>query len=191
MDYKQFKQTYLWTFQDTDWSYWFQCVDLVKLILDKCYCLWKIGKLGNANQLPVSIPNLYESFRKVDGLDGIQSWDIIVRTVWAYWHVGIFDSFNSEGKVVVLEQNWSGISSGAKIPWNEIRLKAYKPDFYQCYLTNKEVKKPDFSFQLWLLNQILTHNSEKWHATTDEKLKDQLHRMSNEVRNVIETIKTL
>jgi hypothetical protein len=65
MNYNEFKQKYLGTFQDTDGAYGYQCVDLVKLILDKCYCLGKIGKLGNANQLPLSIPNMYEGFREV------------------------------------------------------------------------------------------------------------------------------
>jgi hypothetical protein len=65
MNYNEFKQTYLGQFKDYDSAFGVQCVDLVKLILEECYCVGKVGKLGNANQLHISIPNLYGGFRCV------------------------------------------------------------------------------------------------------------------------------
>jgi hypothetical protein len=84
MNYQEFKTKRLGKFTDYDNAYGFQCVDLVKQILTDCYCLGRVGALGNANQCPVNIPKMYPAFRSVQGLEGIQAGDIIVRTLGTY-----------------------------------------------------------------------------------------------------------
>ncbi|MBB1557751.1 MAG: CHAP domain-containing protein [candidate division SR1 bacterium] len=126
-----FKGTWLGKRIDYDGVYDFQCVDLAKLYLERLG-FGKIGKLGNAKQVPQA--DLFNTGReKIVGTDNLMQGDIIVRTRDKYGHIAIVDRI-VDGKVFVLEQNGSGKNSGSGTGPNAIRVQPYKLSFYDFVL---------------------------------------------------------
>ena len=134
--YKEFRDKWIGNRIDYDWSYWYQCVDLIKQYLDECLWWWKIWALGNANQVPNNL--IKKWFWKLDPKKTIIQWDIIVHTQWIYWHIAIVDHILN-GKVYVLEQNWTGKDSWSWENWNEIRIKDYDINRFQTILRNTDI----------------------------------------------------
>jgi len=127
----KFKEAWLGKRIDYDGGYWFQCVDLAKLYLERLG-FGKIKPLGNAKQ--VSQAELFATGReKIVGTDDLMQWDIIIRTQDKYGHIAIVDRIVG-GKVFVLEQNGSGKNSGSGIWDNAIRIHAYPLKWYDMVL---------------------------------------------------------
>lgn len=135
--YKQFKEKRIGKRTNYDNTYWYQCVDLVKLYLDECLWLGKIGSLGNAKNVPNS--PLFKNWQKLTTKNLIQ-WDIIVRTQWEYWHIAIVD-WVVGWYVVVLEQNWSWKNSWDWLGENAIRTHKYKTSWYNVVLRNEKIQE--------------------------------------------------
>ena len=64
--------------------------------------------------------------------------DIIIRSQGKYWHVAVVDHILN-GKVYVLEQNWSGKDSGSGLGANAIRIQPYNLSFYDTILRCKKI----------------------------------------------------
>jgi len=135
--YKQFKEKRIGKRTNYDNTYWYQCVDLVKLYLDECLWLGKIGSLWNAKNVPNSA--FFKDWQKLTTKNLIQ-WDIIVRTQWEYWHIAIVD-WVVGWYVVVLEQNGSGKNSWDWLGENAIRTHKYKTSWYNVVLRNGIIQK--------------------------------------------------
>lgn len=143
--YKEFVERWLGKRVDYDKAYWYQCVDLIKQYADECLGMWKIGTIWNAKNVPKwsfwsKFSQLYVS--KWD----IMQWDIIVRTIWEYWHIAIVDHVLNN-KIYVLEQNWSGKNSWNWLGQNAIRIKEYKRERFQTILRNECIVK-NFNLEL-------------------------------------------
>lgn len=135
--YTDFRNEWLGKRIDYDWSFWFQCVDLAKLYLDKVVGLGKIGSLGDAKN--VANNRLFAKGREIiKGTNDIMQGDIIIRTKWKYGHIAIVDHV-AGGKVYVLEQNWSGKNSWSWIWPNAIRVQPYSFSFYDTVLRCKKI----------------------------------------------------
>lgn len=134
--YKEFRDKFIWTRIDYDWSYGYQCVDLIKLYLDVCLGWWKVWALGNANQVPNNL--IKKWFWKLDPKKTMIQWDIIVHLQGIYWHIAIVDHIIWD-RVWVLEQNWTWKNSWSWENWNEIRLKEYPIEWYQIILRNTDI----------------------------------------------------
>ena len=135
--YKQFKEKRIGKRTNYDNTYWYQCVDLIKLYLDECLWLWRIGSLWNAKNVPSSA--FFKNWQKLTTKNLIQ-WDIIVRTQWDYGHIAIVDSVVG-WNVVVLEQNGSGKNSWDWLWENAIRTHKYKPSWYNVVLRNEIIER--------------------------------------------------
>lgn len=134
--YKEFRDKFLGTRIDYDGAYWYQCVDLIKLYLDVCLWMGKIGAIWNANQVPNNLEKKW--FWKLNPKKTMIQWDIIVHTQGIYWHIAIVDHI-VDGKVWVLEQNGTGKNSWSWENWNEIRLKDYDINRFQTILRNTDI----------------------------------------------------
>lgn len=135
--YTDFRNERLGKRIDYDWSFWFQCVDLAKLYLDKIVGLGKIGTLGDAKNVPNN--RLFSKGREIlKWTDDLMQWDIIIRTKGKYGHIAIVDHV-ANGKVFVLEQNWSGKNSWSWTGANAIRVKDYSLSFYDTVLRCKKI----------------------------------------------------
>ncbi|MDO4714476.1 MAG: CHAP domain-containing protein [bacterium] len=88
---------------DYDGAYRFQCVDLAKLYADQVLGMGKIGKLGNAKEVPNN-PIFRKGWEILKGMTDLMQGDIVVRTKGKYGHIAIVDHI-ANGKVYVLEQN--------------------------------------------------------------------------------------
>ena len=134
--YKDFKERWLWKKIDYDWAFGYQCVDLIKLYADKCLGMWKIWAIGNAKDVPNG--KFWKKFTKIEWMDNIMQWDIIVKTNSKYWHIAIVDRILWD-KVYVLEQNGSGKNSWNWLWANAIRVQPYNKTFYQIILRSKKI----------------------------------------------------
>ena len=127
----KFKEAWLGKRIDYDGGYWFQCVDLAKLYLERLG-FGEIKPLGNAKQVPQA--DLFNTGReKIVGTDDLMQWDIIIRTQGKYGHIAIVDRIVG-WKVFVLEQNWSWKNSWSGTGDNAIRIQPYKLSFYDFVL---------------------------------------------------------
>ena len=135
--YTDFRNERLGKRIDYDWSFWFQCVDLAKLYLDKVVGLGKIGSLGDARGVPNN--RLFaKGWEIIKGTNDIMQWDIIVKTKGQYGHIAIVDHV-AGGKVYVLEQNGSWKNSGNGIWPNAIRVQPYSFSWYDTVLRCKKI----------------------------------------------------
>ena len=134
--YKNFAQKRLGKRIDYDRSYGFQCADLAKLYIDEGLEFGKIGALGNAKDMPNN--PFFSSREKIKGTKNLMQGDIIISSHGQYGHVAIVDHVLN-GKVYVLEQNWSGKDSGSGLGANAIRIQPYRIDFYDTVLRCKKI----------------------------------------------------
>jgi len=135
--YTDFRNEWLGKRIDYDWSFWFQCVDLAKLYLDKVAWLGEIWPLGDARDIPNN--HLFaKGWEILKWTDDLMQWDIIIRTRGKYGHIAIVDHITG-GKVYVLEQNWSGKNSWSWIWPNAIRIQPYSLSWYDTVLRCKKI----------------------------------------------------
>lgn len=134
--YKNFVQKRRGKRVDYDGAYWFQCADLAKLYIDEGLEFGKIGALGNAKDMPNN--PFFSSWEKIKGTKNLMQGDIIIRSQGKYWHVAVVDHILN-GKVYVLEQNWSGKDSGSGLGANAIRIQPYNLSFYDTILRCKKI----------------------------------------------------
>ena len=134
--YKNFVQKRRGKRVDYDGAYWFQCADLAKLYIDEGLEFGKIGALGNAKDMPNN--PFFSSREKIKGMKNLMQGDIIIRSQGKYGHVAIVDHILN-GKVYVLEQNWSGKDSGSGLGANAIRIQPYNLSFYDTILRCKKI----------------------------------------------------
>ena len=137
--YKEFKDARLGKNIDYDNCFKYQCVDLIKLYLDRCLGYGKIGSIWNAKIIPEN-PFFKDRARLVFLGNNARQWDIIVANKGTYWHVAIVDRIVGN-KVRVLEQNGTGKNSGSGKDGNEIRLKDYDFGFFNILLRNNETTR--------------------------------------------------
>ena len=121
---------------DYDGAYGFQCADLAKQYISEALEFGKIGALGNAKDMPKS--PFFANWEKIKGTKNLMQGDIIIRSQGPYGHVAIVDHVLN-GKVYVLEQNWSGKDSGSGLGANAIRIQPYRLDFYDTVLRCKKI----------------------------------------------------
>jgi len=133
--YKDFVQKRRWKKVDYDGAYWFQCTDLAKQYIDEGLEFGKIGALGNAKDMPNN--QFFSSWEKIKGTKNLMQGDIIISSHGQYGHVAIVDHILN-GKVYVLEQNWSGKDSGSGLGANAIRIQPYNLSFYDTILRCKK-----------------------------------------------------
>ena len=134
--YKNFVQKRRGKRVDYDKQYDYQCTDLAKQYLFEVLRFEKIGALGNAKDMPNN--PFFSSREKIKGTKNLMQGDIIIRSQWPYGHVAIVDHVLN-GKVYVLEQNWSGKDSGSGLGANSIRIQPYRLDFYDTILRCKKI----------------------------------------------------
>ena len=134
--YKNFAQKRRGKRVDYDKQYDYQCTDLAKQYLFEVLRFEKIGALGNAKDMPNN--PFFSSREKIKGMKNLMQGDIIIRSQWPYGHVAIVDHVLN-GKVYVLEQNWSGKDSGSGLGANAIRIQAYRLNFYDTILRCKNI----------------------------------------------------
>lgn len=134
--YKNFVNKRLGKRVDYDGAYWFQCADLAKQYISEALEFGKIGALGNAKDMPKS--PFFANREKIKGTKNLMQGDIIIRSQGQYGHVAVVDHILN-GKVYVLEQNWSGKDSGSGLGENAIRIQPYRLDFYDTVLRCKEI----------------------------------------------------
>lgn len=134
--YKDFAQKRRGKRVDYDGAYWFQCADLAKQYISEALEFGKIGALWNAKDMPNN--QFFSSWEKIKGTKNLMQGDIIIRSQGKYWHVAIVDHILN-GKVYVLEQNWSGKDSGSGLGANSIRIQPYRLDFYDTVLRCKKI----------------------------------------------------
>lgn len=135
--YTDFRNHWLGKRIDYDGAYAFQCVDLIKLYWDQVLGMGKIGRLGNAKEVP-SNPLFAKGWEILKGMTDLMQGDIIVRTKGKYGHIAIVDHI-ANGKVYVLEQNGAGRNSGNGIWPNAIRVQPYSFAFYDTVLRCKKI----------------------------------------------------
>ena len=134
--YKDFVQKRRGKRVDYDGSYGFQCTDLAKQYISEGLEFGKIGALGNAKDMPNN--PFFSSWEKIKGMNNIMQGDIIIRSKGKYWHVAVVDHVLN-GKVYVLEQNWSGKDSGSGLGANSIRIQPYNLSFYDTILRCEKI----------------------------------------------------
>ena len=134
--YKDFAKKRLGKRVDYDKQYDYQCTDLAKQYLFEVLRFEKIGALGNAKDMPNN--PFFSSWEKIKGMNNIMQGDIIIRSKGKYWHVAVVDHVLN-GKVYVLEQNWSGKDSGSGLGANAIRIQPYNLSFYDTILRCKKI----------------------------------------------------
>lgn len=134
--YKNFVQKRRWKKVDYDGSYGFQCADLAKQYISEALEFGKIGALWNAKDMPKS--PFFANREKIKGTKNLMQGDIIISSHGQYGHVAVVDHVLN-GKVYVLEQNWSGKNSGSGLGANAIRIQAYRLDFYDTILRCKKI----------------------------------------------------
>ena len=134
--YKNFVNKRLRKRVDYDGSYGFQCTDLAKQYISEGLEFGKIGALGNAKDMPNN--PFFSSWEKIKGMNNIMQGDIIIRSKGKYWHVAVVDHVLN-GKVYVLEQNWSGKDSGSGLGANAIRIQPYNLSFYDTILRCEKI----------------------------------------------------
>lgn len=176
--YKEFVERRLGKRIDYDKAYWYQCVDLIKQYADECLDMWKIGAIWNAK----NVPNwtFWKKFQKMYvSLDDIMQWDIIVRTQWEYWHIGIVDHVIWQ-KVRVLEQNWSWKNSWNGLWQNAIRIQEYKLSRYQVILRNDLIVK-NFNQELSYVDEKIEERANLLRITQEykESLRKKFYNLSN------------
>ena len=86
------------------------------------------------------MPNntFFSGWEKIKGMNNLMQGDIIISSHGQYGHVAIVDHVLN-GKVYVLEQNWSGKDSGSGLGANSIRIQPYRLDFYDTVLRCKKI----------------------------------------------------
>lgn len=114
MDFKEFINTYNGKAIDYDGGYGIQCVDLIKLYLDKVFDI-KIGAIGNAEayyRRYDEIPLLRNNFQKIANTPSFvpQKGDIVV---WGLrhsktGHIAICDGIGTTSYFYSYDQNWNG-----------------------------------------------------------------------------------
>lgn len=134
MNHSEYLKTYLNSRVDYDWSYWYQCVDLIRHYYHQvyAYALWVFGgsayawRLNEANTFPK------KDFRKIENKYGdTTNYPTIGDVIFFapnpangnYGHVAIVDSADWYN-LIVLEQNGarnSGTGTGA----DAVRLQQY------------------------------------------------------------------
>ena len=134
--YKNFVNKRLRKRVDYDKKYDYQCTDLAKQYISEGLEFGEIGALGNAKDMPNN--PFFSSREKIKGTKNLMQGDIIIRSQWPYGHVAIVDHVLN-GKVYVLEQNWSGKDSGSGLGANAIRIQPYRLDFYDTVLRCKKI----------------------------------------------------
>ena len=137
--YNKFKEKRLGKNIDYDNCYKYQCVDLIKLYLDKCLGYWKIGSLWNAKDLPNN--RFFDWWAKIKlTINNAKQGDIVVASNWTYGHVAIVDRVVN-GKLYVMEQNGTGKNSGSWTDGNEIRIQPYNFGFFNTILRSDAIVK--------------------------------------------------
>ena len=134
--YKNFSKKRLGKKVDYDKQYDYQCTDLAKQYIDEVLGRKKIWPLWNAKNMPNN--PFFSSREKIKGTKNLMQGDIIISSHGQYGHVAIVDHVLN-GKVYVLEQNWSGKDSGSGLGANAIRIQAYRLDFYDTILRCKKI----------------------------------------------------
>ena len=134
--YKNFVQKRRWKKVDYDGGYWFQCTDLAKQYIDEVLGIKKIWPLWNAKNMPNN--TFFSSWEKIKGTKNLMQGDIIISSHGQYGHVAVVDHVLN-GKVYVLEQNWSGKDSGSGLGANAIRIQPYNLSFYDTILRCKKI----------------------------------------------------
>ncbi|MDO4714641.1 MAG: hypothetical protein Q4B28_08685 [bacterium] len=81
--YTDFRNHWLGKRIDYDEAYGFQCVDLAKLYADQVLGMGKIGKLGNAKEVPNN-PIFRKDWEILKGMTDLMQGDIVVRTKGRY-----------------------------------------------------------------------------------------------------------
>lgn len=107
MNLKEFIEKYNWKAVDIDWTYWHQCVDLVKrYVIDVLWItLWSFW--GSAKNGWNNTYNTFSEsqFEKITDKSKFQVWDIIFWNRWKYWHVAIITKIFWNWMFEVIEQN--------------------------------------------------------------------------------------
>ena len=135
--YNEFKDKRLGKCIDYDNCYKYQCVDLIKLYLDKCLGYGKIGSLWNAKDIPNN--RFFDGWAKLKlTMLNAKQGDIVVANSGTLGHVAIVDRV-VDGKLYVLEQNGTGKNSGSWKDGNEIRVQPYNFGFFNIILRNDRV----------------------------------------------------
>ena len=162
--YNEFKEKRLGKKIDYDNCYKYQCVDLVKLYLDKCCWYWKIGSLWNAKDLP---NNRFFDWRAKIKLttNNAKQWDIVVASNWTYGHVAIVDRIVN-GKIYVMEQNGTGKNSGSWTDGNEIRIQPYSFGFFNLILRSDAIVK-NFNLERDYTLEMINERKKLLDATVD------------------------
>lgn len=132
--YTRFKKKHDWKWINLNNWVWEQCVSLIYQFLAEEYQTNLVGKVGNANQRPFKLDKLMEGWKTYEGLEGIETWDIIVsKTLWGkYWHIGLYDHEVNKNTIAVFNQNWW--PAWVKQPWDECRVQNYKKSNYQYFI---------------------------------------------------------
>ena len=134
--YKNFAKKRLWKKVDYDKQYDYQCTDLAKQYMNEVLDIKKIWPLWNAKNMPNN--TFFSGWEKIKGMNNLMQGDIIISSHGQYGHVAIVDHVLN-GKVYVLEQNWSGKDSGSGLGANSIRIQPYRLDFYDTVLRCKKI----------------------------------------------------
>lgn len=178
--YKDRKDSVIGTRIDVDnFPEWgkYQCVDLFKH-----YCKELLGipyaKTGNANEIRENKFWFFDStWTKIPGTDDLMQWDIIISTKLQYWHIAIFDHRTPNGKIFVIEQNWSGRDSWSWTGENAIREWWYFPTFWAGVRRCPKIfenRKSEMDFVRQKINSL---NKEK--LNTEQYANSTLYRVKN------------
>ena len=134
--HKNFVQKRLGKRVDYDKQYDYQCTDLAKQYMNEVLGIKQIWPLWNAKNMPNN--PFFSSWEKIKGTKNLMQGDIIISSHGQYGHVAIVDHVLN-GKVYVLEQNWSGKDSGSGLGANAIRIQPYNLSFYDTILRSKKI----------------------------------------------------
>lgn len=126
-----YKKEWLGKFVDVDCypkSWVFQCVDLVKHYVNQVYWfrMWYVGSAKDCSMSSFNWDKRRKEYKPWK--EDMKQWDVLISAPTKtnkHWHIWIFESSDSEWYVII-EQNWWGKQSWAKIKWNEIRIRHIK-----------------------------------------------------------------
>lgn len=156
--YNEFKEKRLGRKIDYDSCYAYQCVDLIKLYIDKCLGYGKIGSLGNAKDIPNN--RFFDGWAKLQLTTlNTKQWDIVVANKGDYGHVAIVDRV-VDGKLYVMEQNGTGKNSGSWKDGNEIRIQPYDFWFFNLILRSDKIVANFNLERSYVLDKISERNKE-------------------------------
>ena len=173
MNYQEFKQKYLGKFIDYDKAFWYQCVDLIKAVLDWCYQVGPVGVMGNAIDYMESLPRMYPQFKQyLTNNKQLTPWDIVISPyLWIMinskmsGHMWLFDSYWPNLTINVLEQNGRWWTWGKGWAGNEIRIKNYPMIKFPYFITDKPLRP---------INEPMPKYEEKVGFSLDERVRNHV-----------------